>query len=63
MLELTRPSATVARLGFPSAGTGAVVWPGTATGVVSLTAAQLSMPMEGIEWRRPERRWRPRLAG
>ncbi len=42
---------------------GYFVWPVTATGTVALTAAQLSMLMEGIDWRRPERSWRPRLAG
>ncbi len=42
---------------------GYFVWPVTVTGTVSLTAAQLSMLMEGIDWRRPERSWRPRLAG
>ena len=35
----------------------------TATGTVALTPAQLSMLLEGIDWRRPERAWRPSLAG
>ena len=30
---------------------------------VALTAAQLSMLLEGIDWRRPERTWSPSLAG
>lgn len=42
---------------------GRFVWPVTATGTVALTAAQLSMLLEGIDWRRPERTWRPSLAG
>lgn len=42
---------------------GRFVWPVTATGTVALTAAQLSMLLEGIDWRRPERAWRPSLAG
>ena len=40
-------------------------WPVTdeATGSVMLTSAQLSMLIEGIDWRSPERRWRPSVAG
>jgi transposase len=29
---------------------------------VSLTPAQLSMLLEGIDWRMPARTWRPELA-
>jgi transposase len=29
---------------------------------VSLTAAQLSMLLEGIDWRAPVRTWRPEMA-
>ncbi len=42
---------------------GRFVWPVTATGTVALSPAQLSMLLEGIDWRRPERAWRPSLAG
>ena len=31
-------------------------------GVVALTPAQLAMLAEGIDWRMPERTWRPELA-
>jgi transposase len=41
---------------------GRFVWPQAEAGCVSLTAAQLSMLLEGIDWRRPERTWRPRVA-
>ena len=34
---------------------GRFVWPMTKAGKVSLTSAQLSMLLEGIDWRRPER--------
>ena len=30
---------------------------------VTMTAAQLSMLLEGLEWRKPERVWRPAVAG
>ena len=42
---------------------GRFVWPVTATGAVTLSPAQLAMLLEGIDWRRPERAWRPSLAG
>ena len=42
---------------------GRFVWPATATGAVTLSPAQLSMLLEGIDWRCPERAWRPSLAG
>ena len=30
---------------------------------LSLTSAQLSLLIEGVDWRAPEQRWRPALAG
>ena len=42
---------------------GRFVWPQARDGAVSLTAAQLSMLLEGIDWRMPIRTWRPELAG
>lgn len=41
---------------------GRFIWPSAASGRVHLTAAQLSMLLEGIDWRRPERTWQPTLA-
>jgi len=38
---------------------GRFVWPQATSGAVSLTRAQLSMLLEGIDWRRPERTWQP----
>lgn len=37
---------------------GYFVWPQATSGSVTLTQAQLSMLLEGIDWRRPERTWR-----
>jgi len=34
---------------------GRFVWPQATSGTVHLTPAQLSMLLEGIDWRRPER--------
>ena len=41
---------------------GRFVWPQATSGSVSLTAAQLSMLLEGIDWRMPVRTHRPELA-
>jgi transposase len=41
---------------------GKFVWPQAVTGSVHLTAAQLSMLLEGIDWRRPQRTWQPQAA-
>lgn len=40
---------------------GKFVWPRATSGVVSLSPAQLSMLVEGIDWRRVERTQRPEL--
>ena len=41
---------------------GRFIWPQAASGTVSLSRAQLSMLLEGIDWRRPDRTWQPQLA-
>ncbi|WP_282610984.1 IS66 family insertion sequence element accessory protein TnpB [Pelagibius sp. Alg239-R121] len=42
---------------------GKFVWPSPAQGRVSITSAQLAMLLEGIDWRAPQRTWRPLTAG
>ena len=42
---------------------GRFVWPSPAHGKVSVTPAQLAMLLEGIDWRMPQRTWRPLKAG
>ena len=42
---------------------GRFVWPQAKDGVVAMTPAQLAMLAEGIDWRMPERTWRPEVAG
>jgi transposase len=42
---------------------GHFIWPMADMGSVSLTPAQLSMLLEGIDWRAPQRVRRPELAG
>lgn len=41
---------------------GRFVWPQATSGTVQLSAAQLSMLLEGIDWRRPRRTTTPQLA-
>ena len=38
---------------------GRFIWPQARDGSISLTAAQLSMLLEGIDWRMPARTWHP----
>jgi transposase len=38
---------------------GRFLWTQATSGSVVLSAAQLSMLLEGIDWRRPQRSWQP----
>ncbi len=42
---------------------GRFVWPSAKGGKINLSSAQLSMLLEGIDWRMPLRTWRPLVAG
>ncbi|MCP4619592.1 MAG: IS66 family insertion sequence element accessory protein TnpB [Bradyrhizobium sp.] len=42
---------------------GRFVWPRVEGGVAHLTAAQLGMLLEGMDWRNVTRTWRPEVAG
>ena len=42
---------------------GRFVWPAAKDGKVSMSSAQLSMLLEGIDWRMPRRTWRPLTVG
>src|SRR5271166_6670536 len=41
---------------------GRFTWPQATEGTVCLTRAQLSMLLEGIDWRHPRRTWTPQVA-
>ena len=41
---------------------GRFIWPQATDGAIHLSAAQLSMLLEGIDWRRPVRTWNPERA-
>ena len=42
---------------------GRFVWPAAKDGNINVTAAQLSMLLEGIDWRMPQKTWRPLSTG
>jgi len=44
---------------------GVFLWPSSVKSdeTLSLTSAQLSLLIEGVDWRAPEQRWRPAMAG
>ena len=42
---------------------GRFIWPQANAGAVALTPATLSMLLKGIDWRNPQRTWRPEAAG
>jgi transposase len=42
---------------------GRFTWPSTKEGAVTLTLAQMSMLLEGLEWRNQQQTWAPTLAG
>ena len=44
---------------------GVFLWPSNVEpgGALSLTSAQLSLLIDGVDWRAPEQRWRPAVAG
>jgi transposase len=42
---------------------GRFLWPSPADGVVPVTAAQRGKLLEGIDWRHPQRTYRPEAAG
>jgi len=42
---------------------GRFIWPSPADGVVPISAPQLAYMLEGIDWRNPQRTYRPLAAG
>ena len=42
---------------------GRFLWPSTADGTVTTSAAQLGYLLERIDWRMPQKTWRPAAAG
>jgi transposase len=42
---------------------GRFIWPSPLDDAVAITAAQLAYMLEGIDWRNPQRTWRPEMAG
>lgn len=42
---------------------GRFVWPAAKDGKICVTPAQLSMLLEGIDWRMPQKTWKPLQVG
>jgi transposase len=42
---------------------GRFLWPAPAGGVVAISAAQLAYMLDGIDWRNPQKTWKPHAAG
>lgn len=42
---------------------GRFVWPSTSDGVVTISPGQLGYLIEGIDWRMPQKTWRPAAVG
>lgn len=42
---------------------GRFIWPSATGGAMTISAAQLGYLLEGIDWRMPQKTWRPRAAG
>ncbi len=42
---------------------GRFIWPSPAERCVAISASQLGYMLDGIDWRNPQRTWRPEVAG
>ena len=42
---------------------GRFIWPSPTDGCVSISGPQLAYMLDGIDWRNPQRTWRPEVAG
>jgi transposase len=42
---------------------GRFLWPSTSDGVVTISPGQLGYLIEGIDWRMPQKTWRPAAVG
>jgi transposase len=42
---------------------GRFIWPSASDGSVVISSAQLGYLLEGIDWRMPQKTWRPQAAG
>ncbi len=42
---------------------GRFLWPSPADGAVTISTAQMGYLLEGIDWRNPQRTWRPLTVG
>ncbi|MBB3649140.1 transposase [Rhizobium sp. BK619] len=48
---------------WDGSGAASIPWPSADDGTVVITPAQLGYLLEGIDWRMPQKTWRPTSAG
>ncbi|WGJ15504.1 IS66 family insertion sequence element accessory protein TnpB [Methylocapsa sp. D3K7] len=42
---------------------GRFIWPSVSDGALTISTAQMAYLIDGIDWRMPQKTWRPRAAG
>ena len=59
------PKSLHSQLRYKRLEHGVFLWPSNVDpgGTLMLNSAQLSMLIDGVDWRAPERQWRPAVAG
>lgn len=57
------PKSLHSQLRYKRLERGRFLWPSLADGVVTISVAQLSYLLSGIDWRLPQATWRPQACG
>jgi transposase len=57
------PKSLHSQLRYKRLERGRFLWPSLADGVVTISVAQLSYLLSGIDWRMPQATWRPQASG
>lgn len=42
---------------------GRFIWPGTVDGAVTISPGQMGYLLEGVDWRNPQKSWKPEVVG
>ncbi|WFU61412.1 IS66 family insertion sequence element accessory protein TnpB [Bradyrhizobium brasilense] len=58
-----QPKSLHSQLRYKRLERGRFLWPSLADGVVTISVAQLSYLLSGIDWRMPQATWRPQASG
>jgi transposase len=57
------PKSLHSQLRYKRLERGRFLWPSLADGAVTISVAQLSYLLSGIDWRMPQATWRPQASG